>query len=111
MNDNNAAAAGPEDRWRLIARDIPRGEGEADFVVGEDEIRAILAAGRDPNLYWGTGACPCALRFRSHTFPPQPPRELLTWATLCPSSRLVTSSTPAATLPSSLPISTAFWTT
>ncbi len=69
MNDNNAGPLSAEDKWRLIARDIPRGEGEADFVVGEEEIRAILAAGRDVNLYWGTGACPAAAPARSHPFP------------------------------------------
>ena len=57
MNDNNAGPLSAEDKWRLITRDIPRGEGEADYVVGEEEIRGILASGRDVNLYWGTGVC------------------------------------------------------
>ncbi len=33
-----------------------KGEAEADFVIGADEIKAILESGRDINLYWGTGA-------------------------------------------------------
>ncbi len=67
-NDNNAAAATPDEKWALISRDIPRGEGEGDFVVGEDEIRAILAAGRDVNLYWGTGARAARLPCRFPAF-------------------------------------------
>ena len=42
-------------KWALMTRDIPRGVGEEDYVVGEDEIRAVLDSGRDVNLYWGTG--------------------------------------------------------
>jgi hypothetical protein len=44
----------PDDKFRIMTKDIPRGEAEADYVIGEDEIRGVLAT-RDVNLYWGTG--------------------------------------------------------
>lgn len=43
----------PDEKFNLITRGIPRGEKEADFVIGEDEIRSVLAE-RDLRLYWGT---------------------------------------------------------
>jgi hypothetical protein len=43
------------EKFEIITREIPRGEGDQDYVIGADEIKAILETGRDINLYWGTG--------------------------------------------------------
>lgn len=83
MNDNNSASLSVEEKWALMTRDIQRGAGEQDYVVGEDEIRDVLAL-RDVRLYWGTGESlsPPSRRPFSLFFQPRPGRR--TWATLCP---------------------------
>lgn len=43
----------PIEKFNIITRDIPRGEAEEDYVIGEDDIKKILET-RDLNLYWGT---------------------------------------------------------